>query len=72
MEKGIPRNPLINAGALVMADVLLSDVRSGKGRSLFLCGNFVAPTRFQYNESMAASEWGVRDTPNAAITNMLK
>ena len=24
MEKGIPRNPLINAGALVMADVLLS------------------------------------------------
>ena len=71
MEKGIPRNPLINAGALVMADVLLSVLEYPEREYLSfvrkLCGN----DTIQYNESMAASEreYGYL---NAAITNILK
>lgn len=71
MEKGIPRNPLINAGALVMSDILLSSLEYPEQEYLAfarrLCGN----DTIQYNESMAASE---RDHGylNAAIVNMLK
>ena len=71
MEHGIPRNPLINAGALVMTDILLSVLeypeREYLGFVRQLCGN----STIQYNESMAASE---RDNGylNAAIVNMLK
>lgn len=46
MEKGIPRNPLINAGALVMADVLLSVLEYPEREYLSLCGNSAAMTRF--------------------------
>ena len=71
MEKGIPRNPLINAGALVMADILLSVLDDPEKDYLAfvrkLCGN----NQIQYNEGMATSEreYGYL---NAAITNMLK
>lgn len=56
MEKGIPRNPLINAGALVMADILLSVLDDPEKDYLAfvrkLCGN----NQIQYNEGMATSE----------------
>lgn len=71
MEKGLPRNPLINAGALVMADVLLSTLEYPEKEFLsfvhLLCGD----DSIQYNESMAVSE---RDNGylNAAIANILK
>ena len=71
MEKGIPRNPLINAGALVMADILLSVLDDPEKDYLAfvrkLCGN----NQIQYNEGMATSE-REHGHLNAAITNMLK
>lgn len=70
-EHGIPRNPFINAGALVVTDVIRSRLRDVRGRLLDfvhgLCGNETV----DFNESVALSEQatGYR---NAALANFLK
>lgn len=71
MEKGIPRNPLINAGALVMTDILLSILSDPEKEYLAFVRKLCGCEDIRYNESMATSE---RDTGflNAAIVNMLK
>lgn len=55
-EKGIPRNPLINAGALVLADILLSEIQEPKKAIL----NFVRKTSgndtINYDNAVIASE----------------
>lgn len=70
-EKGIPRNPLINAGALVMTDILLSSLSNPEKEYLAFVRALCGCEEIQYNESMAVSE---RETGflNAAIVNMLK
>lgn len=71
MEKGIPRNPLINAGALVMTDILLSNLSCPEQEYLSFVRELCGCDDIRYNESMATSE---RETGflNAAIVNMLK
>lgn len=71
MEKGIPRNPLINAGALVMTDILLSILSNPEEEYLAFVRQLCGCKDIEYNESMATSE---RETGflNAAIVNMLK
>jgi glutaminase len=70
-ENGIPRNPFINAGALVLADVVLSHTSDAKGAILEfvrkLCGN----VNVDYDPVVARSEreWGDR---NAALAHFLK
>lgn len=55
-EKGIPRNPLINAGALVISDILLTHLK--EPRQVFL--NFVTALcggeKIQINPAVAESE----------------
>lgn len=71
VEKGIPRNPFINAGAIVLADILLSELSNPEEEFISfiraLCGN----DEVDYNDEVACSE---RETGylNAAIANMLK
>lgn len=69
-EKGIPRNPFINAGALVVADVLISNLKNPK-ESLLLFIQKAAGKKIEYNLQVAQSEksTGFR---NAALANMLK
>ncbi len=71
MEKGIPRNPLINAGALVMTDILLSILSHPEEEYLDFVRQLCGVEDIEYNRSMAESE---RETGflNAAIVNMLK
>lgn len=71
LEHGIPRNPLINAGALVMTDILLSVLEYPEREYLAFVRSLCGCDSIQYDESMAASE---RDNGylNAAIVNMLK
>lgn len=70
-EKGIPRNPFINAGALVITDMLLSDHPDPyKGVLDFLrktSGNYT----IDYNIEVAASE-KEKGYRNAALINFLK
>jgi glutaminase len=69
-EQGVPRNPLINAGAIAVADRLVSacpDVKSELRRMLSdLCGE---PIR--YDEEVAASE-GATGYRNMALANFMK
>lgn len=71
LEKGIPRNPLINAGALVMADVLLTHLEQPEEEYLEFVRMLCGCPRLRYDESMAVSE-REQGYLNAAIANMLK
>ena len=71
IEKGIPRNPLINAGALVMTDILLSHLENPEEEYLEFVRLLSGTPDIQYNEAMAISE-REHGYLNAAIANMLK
>lgn len=70
-EKGIPRNPFINAGALVIADMLVSCLENPKEDFLNFIREISGCDTINYNLKVAKSE---KDTGfrNAALTNFLK
>ena len=71
VEKGVPRNPFINAGAIVMADIILSHYEDAEGEFLRFVRAVSGNETICYNTSVANSE---RETGylNAAIANLLK
>ena len=71
VEKGIPRNPFINAGAIVMSDILLSHLKHPEEQFLDFVRTLAGDNTIDYNRDVAASE---RETGylNAAIANLLK
>ncbi len=71
VEKGVPRNPFINAGALVMADILLSNLKNPEADYLNFVRAVAANPTIDYNKDVANSE---RENGflNAAIVNLLK
>lgn len=71
IEKGIPRNPFINAGALVLSDILISELKDPEGEFLNFVRSLGGDDTVDYNMEVAMSE---RETSylNAAITNLLK
>lgn len=70
-EKGIPRNPFINAGALVIADILVSELKKPKQDFLEFIRTLSGIETINYNEKVVQSEkeTGFR---NAALCNFLK
>lgn len=71
LEHGIPRNPLINAGAIVMTDILLTVLDNPEDEYLdFVCHISGCPD-ITYNPQIASSEMKTGYL-NAAIANMLK
>lgn len=71
VEKGIPRNPFINAGAIVMSDILLSLLKSPEEDFLAFVRAVAGNDTIQYNEEVAVSE-REKGYLNAAIANLLK
>ena len=71
VEKGVPRNPFINAGALVMTDILLSHLENPEADFLKFVRAVAANDTIDYNHEVAISE---RENGylNAAIVNLLK
>lgn len=71
VEKGIPRNPFINAGAIVMSDILLSHLERPEEQFLDFVRTLAGDNTVDYNRDVATSE---RETGylNAAIANLLK
>lgn len=55
-EKGIPRNPLINAGALVVTDILVSAFQDPKAEILRYLRLLTGNDCIQFNASVAQSE----------------
>nr|WP_321228240.1 glutaminase [uncultured Psychroserpens sp.] len=70
-ENGIPRNPLINTGALVIADILVSQLENPKQDFLNFVRQLANDDSINYNEKVAKSEkeTGYR---NYAGANLLK
>lgn len=70
-EKGIPRNPFINSGALVIADILVSNLQNPKDDFLKFIRKISNCNTIDYNLNVAKSEkeTGFR---NAALCNFLK
>ena len=71
VEKGVPRNPFINAGALVMADILLTHLDNPEAEFLRFVRAVAGNDTIDYNKDVAISE---RENGylNAAIVNLLK
>lgn len=70
-EKGIPRNPCINAGAIVVADILISHLSNAKASLLDFIRELSGNNSITFNKKVANSEaaCGFR---NAALANFLK
>lgn len=69
-EKGIPRNPFINPGALVVADILVSELENPKKEFLAFV-NGLCVSDIEYSEEVAESEKSCAFT-NAALINLMK
>ena len=71
LEKGIPRNPFINSGAMVITDILMNELKDPENNFIdfvrALCGNDTV----DYNMEIALSE-RQNGYMNAAIANLLK
>lgn len=70
-EKGIPRNPMINAGALVITDILLEELNDPMADFLAFVRNLANNAAIDYNLEVAASELRT-GYKNAALANLLK
>ena len=71
VERGIPRNPFINAGAIVMTDILLTHLEHPEEEFLAFVRSVAGDDTITYNESVATSE-REKGYLNAAIANLLK
>lgn len=70
-EKGIPRNPLINAGALVICDILVSRLQNPLQELLALIRTLSGNRNININPKVAASE-KLTGYTNLALINLLK
>ena len=70
-EQGIPRNPFINAGALVICDILMDHLSNPKADFLAFVQRLTNNDTLEYDHKVAASEkaFGYR---NAALLNLMK
>jgi glutaminase len=71
LENGIPRNPFINAGALVVTDLMLSHLINPKEELLSFVQEITGDTSIRYNEDVARSERAT-GFKNAAMINLMK
>lgn len=70
-DKGIPRNPFINAGAIVISDILVGHLKNPKEDFLNFCKDISNNPTLNYSEKVAQSEkkTGFR---NRALCNFIK
>lgn len=70
-EKGIPRNPLINAGAIVICDILISRLKNPKSEFISFVQKIACNDSICYNPKISKSEknHGYR---NSALINLMK
>jgi glutaminase len=71
LENGIPRNPLINSGAIVIADILVSELKNPKHDFLQYVRDLTNDQTIIYNEKIAYSE-KITGFINYATANLLK
>ncbi|MBP0902330.1 glutaminase [Mariniflexile gromovii] len=71
IENGIPRNPLINSGAIVISDILLTHLKNPKEDFLNYVRELASDPNIYYNLEVARSEKNT-GFKNYAAANLLK
>lgn len=71
LEKGIPRNPFINSGAIVVADILMNELKDPENDFIEFVRTLCGDSTIDYNLEVATSE-REHGYLNAAIANLLK
>ena len=71
LEKGIPRNPFINSGAIVVADILMNELKNPENDFIEFVRTLCGDSTIDYNMEVATSE-REHGYLNAAIANLLK
>ncbi|MBW8184416.1 glutaminase B [Shewanella nanhaiensis] len=71
LERGVPRNPFINAGALIIADLIQSRLGAPKHRMLEIVRELSGNPSILYDKVVAASEYE-HSARNAAIAYLMK
>ncbi|MCL1040649.1 MULTISPECIES: glutaminase B [Shewanella] len=71
LERGVPRNPFINAGALIIADLLQSRLGAPKHHMLEVVRKLSTNPHVIYDKRVAASEYE-HSARNAAIAYLMK
>lgn len=70
-DKGIPRNPFINAGAIVICDILVSELESPKEEVISFIRELTGIDTINFNTSVAESE-RTSGYINMALVNFMK
>lgn len=70
-EKGIPRNPFINAGALVIADILITHLEDPKADLLSFVRGLTGSNDINYNQAVVTSE-KAHGHLNSSLVSMMK
>ena len=70
-DKGIPRNPFINGGALVVSDILLSILKNASEEFIQFVIELASDNTINYSEEIALSE-SKNGYRNAALCNFIK
>jgi len=70
-DNGIPRNPFINAGAMVICDMLISNTQNAHEEFLAFVRNICCTPELEYSQSIAQSEKSV-GYRNKALCNFIK
>lgn len=70
-DKGIPRNPLINGGAMVICDLIISHTQDAKQEFLQFVRKVCCSNTIDYSEAIANSEKSV-GYRNIALCNFIK
>ncbi|WP_396600998.1 glutaminase [Algibacter sp. R77976] len=71
IENGIPRNPFINSGAIVIADILVSNLKNPKKDFLNYVRDLTGDDNINFNIDVAHSE-KITGFKNFAAANLLK
>ncbi len=73
-EKGIPRNPMINSGALVVCDILISKLKEPKKEFLAFVRKLANNNTIAYNKKIVASEkaFGFKNTAHVNLMKSFK
>lgn len=71
LDNGIPRNPFVNAGALVICDILISNLPNPKEEFLSFCQNIANNKELKYSDIITTSEKSV-GYRNIALCNFIK
>jgi len=70
-DQGIPRNPFINSGAIVISDILISSLTNPKEEFLAFVRSISNNSEINYSDKISASEKSI-GYRNAALCNFIK